>query len=112
MEVNVLRSCVRNRIGKTKTESSCRPVPLHPLVLSALLSLLDTRFSQAAEEYNFAGSAQLDYLLVPTVPRAVDAPGTSVTPGTVPGWGWMLIAFGMIGALTLVALRQRRRVVV
>ena len=37
MKVNVLRSCVRNRIGKTKTESSCRPVPLHPLVLNALL---------------------------------------------------------------------------
>ena len=37
MEVNVLRSCVRNRIGKTKTESSCRPVPLHPFVLNALL---------------------------------------------------------------------------
>ena len=37
MEVNVLRSCVRNRNGKTKTESSRRPVPLHPLVLSALL---------------------------------------------------------------------------
>jgi integrase len=37
MEVNVLRSCVRNRIGRTKTESSCRPVPLHPLVLNALL---------------------------------------------------------------------------
>jgi integrase len=37
MEVNVLRSCVRNRIGNTKTESSRRPVPLHPLVLSALL---------------------------------------------------------------------------
>jgi integrase len=37
MEVSVLRSCVRNRIGKTKTESSCRPVPLHPVVLSALL---------------------------------------------------------------------------
>jgi integrase len=37
MEVNVLRSCVRNRIGKTKTESSRRPVPLHRLVLSALL---------------------------------------------------------------------------
>ena len=37
MEVNVLRSCVRNRIGKTKTESSRCPVPLHPLVLSALL---------------------------------------------------------------------------
>lgn len=38
MEVNVLRSCVRNRIGKTKTESSRRPVPLHPIVLSALLN--------------------------------------------------------------------------
>lgn len=37
MEVNVLRSCVRNRIGKTKTDSSCRPVPLHHVVLSALL---------------------------------------------------------------------------
>jgi integrase len=34
MEVNVLRSCVRNRIGKTKTEASC--LPLHPLVLNAL----------------------------------------------------------------------------
>ena len=31
MEVNVLRSCVRNQIGKTKTDASCRPVPLHPL---------------------------------------------------------------------------------
>jgi hypothetical protein len=37
MEVNVLRSCVRNRLGKTKTESSRRPVPLHPVVLGALL---------------------------------------------------------------------------
>jgi integrase len=37
MEVNVLRSCVRNRIGKTKTEASCRPVPLHLVVLNALL---------------------------------------------------------------------------
>jgi integrase len=37
MEVNVLRSCVRNRIGKTKTDASCRPVSLHPLVLIALL---------------------------------------------------------------------------
>jgi hypothetical protein len=26
-----------NRIGKTKTEASCRPVPLHPIVLNALL---------------------------------------------------------------------------
>lgn len=38
MEIHVLRSCVRNRFGKTKTEASCRPVPLHPIVLNALLS--------------------------------------------------------------------------
>ncbi len=37
MEVNVLRSCVRNRFGETKTECSRRPVPLHPVVLAALL---------------------------------------------------------------------------
>ena len=37
MEVNVLRSCVRNRFGETKTECSRRPVPLHPVVLVALL---------------------------------------------------------------------------
>jgi site-specific recombinase XerD len=37
MEVKVLRSCVRNRFGNTKTESSCRPVPLHPVVLNALM---------------------------------------------------------------------------
>jgi integrase len=34
MEVTVLRSCVRNRFGNTKTESSRRPVPLHPMVLN------------------------------------------------------------------------------
>jgi integrase len=37
LEVNVLRSCVRNRFGETKTECSRRPVPLHPFVLEALL---------------------------------------------------------------------------
>lgn len=37
MEVNILRSCVRNRFGKTKTEAPRRPVPLHPVVLGALL---------------------------------------------------------------------------
>ena len=37
LEVHVLRSCARNRFGHTKTESSRRPVPLHPLVLTSLL---------------------------------------------------------------------------
>jgi integrase len=41
MEVNVLRSCVRNRFGNTKTEASRRPVPLHPLVLTELLEWRD-----------------------------------------------------------------------
>jgi integrase len=36
MEVRVTRSCVRNRIGATKTEGSAKPVPLHGLVLAAL----------------------------------------------------------------------------
>jgi integrase len=37
LEVTVLRSCVRNRFGPGKSNSSRRPVPLHPLVLEALL---------------------------------------------------------------------------
>jgi integrase len=37
MEVSITRSCVRNRFGDTKTECSRRPVPLHPLILEALL---------------------------------------------------------------------------
>jgi integrase len=37
LEISVRRSCVRNHIGKTKTEGSARPVSLHPLVLTALL---------------------------------------------------------------------------
>jgi len=41
MKVHVLRSCVRNRFGKTKTEASRRPVPLHPIVLNALLDWRD-----------------------------------------------------------------------
>ena len=38
MEVNVLRSCVRNRIGKTKDRGVLPPVPLQPLVLNACRS--------------------------------------------------------------------------
>ena len=36
MEVNVVRSCVRNVIGDTKTDCSRRPVPLHLVILVAL----------------------------------------------------------------------------
>src|ERR1700733_3961924 len=54
MEVNVLRSCVRNRIGKPKTDASCRPVPLHPVVLNALL--------EWREQSSYA--ADLDFLFL------------------------------------------------
>ena len=37
MEVNVLRSCVRNRIGKTNRCVLPPHSPLHPVVLNALL---------------------------------------------------------------------------
>ena len=37
MEVSITKSCVRNRLGDTKTECWRRPVPLHPLVLESLL---------------------------------------------------------------------------
>ncbi len=36
MQVNVLRSCVRNHFGDTKTEASRKPVPLHPAVFECL----------------------------------------------------------------------------
>lgn len=36
MQVSVLRSCVRNHFGDTKTEASRKPVPLHPAVLECL----------------------------------------------------------------------------
>ncbi len=43
MEVSITRAFVRSRMGGTKTDSSSRPVPLHPLVLEAL-----TRWRQEA----------------------------------------------------------------
>jgi integrase len=36
IQVNVLRSCVRNHFGDTKTEASRRPVPLHSSVVECL----------------------------------------------------------------------------
>jgi integrase len=36
IQVNVLRSCVRNHFGDTKTEASRRPVPLHSSVVQCL----------------------------------------------------------------------------
>ena len=53
LEVNVLRSCVRNRFGDTKTECSRRPVPLHPLVLAALLEWKEQSLYTADADFLF-----------------------------------------------------------
>ncbi len=53
LEVNVLRSCVRNRFGDTKTECSRRPVPLHPLVLAALLEWKEESLYKADADFLF-----------------------------------------------------------
>src|SRR5271165_5484231 len=47
MQVNVRRSCVRNRFGDTKTEASRKPVPLHPTV-ARILSVWRTQTLYAA----------------------------------------------------------------
>jgi integrase len=53
LEVNVLRSCVRNHFGNTKTECSRRPVPLHPFVLEALLKWRDQSLYQEPSDFLF-----------------------------------------------------------
>ena len=53
LEVNVLRSCVRNRFGDTKTECSRRPVPLHPLVLAVLLEWKEESLYKADADFLF-----------------------------------------------------------
>ena len=35
-QIMVLKSCVRAKLGETKTEASAKPVPLHPVVATAL----------------------------------------------------------------------------
>lgn len=54
LEVHVRRSCVRNRIGDTKTEGSARPVPLHPLVLAALLEWKQKSAYRKSSDFLFA----------------------------------------------------------
>ena len=53
LEVNVLRSCVCNHFGNTKTECSRRPVPLHPLVLDALLRWREESLYRAEKDFLF-----------------------------------------------------------
>jgi integrase len=54
LEVNVLRSCVRNRFGETKTECSRHPVPLHPFVLEALMRWREQSLYKEQGDFLFA----------------------------------------------------------
>jgi integrase len=54
LEVTVLRSCVRNRFGDGKNNASRRPVPLHPLVLEALLQWKRESLYWADADFVFA----------------------------------------------------------
>ena len=53
MEIRVTRSCVRSRIGKTKTEGSAKPVPLHAVVLAALLEWRAESAYKSDEDFLF-----------------------------------------------------------
>src|SRR6202012_132636 len=54
LEVTVLRSCVRNRFGDGKNTASRRPIPLHPLVLEALLNWKRESVYQGNTDFLFA----------------------------------------------------------
>ena len=54
MQVNVRRSCVRNRFEDTKTEASRKPVPLHPSVAKVLYAWRDETPYSADDDFVFA----------------------------------------------------------
>ena len=54
MEVAVLRSCVRGRLGKVKTEASGKPVPLHPSVRDVLLEWQRVSLYSSERDFVFA----------------------------------------------------------
>jgi integrase len=90
LEVNITRSCVRNRFGETKTECSRRPVPLHPLVLQVLLDWKKESLYTAENDFLFPsirrnGSQPLspDSLLKRSIRPALARAGIE---GKVIGW--------------------------
>jgi integrase len=90
MEVSVTRSCFRNRFGETKTESSRRPVPLHPLVLESLTEWRDRSHFAEPTDFLFPsvrknGSQPLspDSLLTRSIRPALKRAGIE---GKIIGW--------------------------
>jgi integrase len=90
LEVNVNRSCVRNRFGETKTECSRRPVPLHPSVLQVLLEWKKESLYTAESDFLFPsirrnGTQPLspDSLLKRSIRPALERAGIV---GKVIGW--------------------------
>ncbi len=53
MQVNVHRSCVRNRFGDTKTEASRKPVPLHASVVKCLGVWREASLYRSEEDFMF-----------------------------------------------------------
>lgn len=90
MEIRVTRSCVRNRIGKTKTEASAKPVPLHSVVLDALLEWRGGSVFRGKEDFLFPsvrknGAQPIgpDMLLKRVIRPALSRAGVT---GKVIGW--------------------------
>jgi integrase len=90
LEVNVLRSCVRNRFGNGKSPASRKPVPLHPLVLEALLEWKRESLYRAEADFLFAslrlkGTKPMgpDHLLKRYIRPAVKRAGIE---GKIIGW--------------------------
>ncbi len=52
-EISITKSCVRGRFGDTKTEASRKPVPLHPVVLNAMLYWRAISLYQADTDFLF-----------------------------------------------------------
>lgn len=100
MEVGITRSCYRNHIGDTKTEASRRPVPLHPLVLEALLdwkqeSALQSDSAFLFQSIRLMGTKPLspDSILKKSIRPALARAGIV---GKVIGWHSLRHTFGTL----------------
>ncbi|WP_375782547.1 hypothetical protein [Silvibacterium bohemicum] len=112
MEVNILRSCVRNRFGKMKTEASCRPVPFHPVVLNAPLVwraqspyAMDLDFLFPSPRLKGARPLSPDSILEKSIRPALARIGVV---GKQIGWHTSLIRWRRICAHSVSTLRSHR----